>query len=70
MTKQLENLDFESALLALESLITTMEDDDLSLEHSLKNFEKGIALTRICQSSLNDAEQRIKVLSKGLEKNV
>ncbi len=69
MSKQPKQLDFESAMTELESLITQMEQDDLSLDAALKNFEKGISLTRVCQSSLNDAEQRIKILTQGIEED-
>jgi len=69
MSKELKRIDFESAMTELASLITKMEQDDLSLEAALKNFETGISLTRICQSSLNDAEQRIKILTQGIEED-
>ena len=59
-------LDFEGALSELEQLVSQMEESDLSLEDSLKVFEKGIKLTRECQSALNSAEQKVQVL---LEKN-
>jgi exodeoxyribonuclease VII small subunit len=39
-----------------------MEHGELSLEQSLKDFERGIALTRQCQKALKEAEQKIQVL--------
>jgi exodeoxyribonuclease VII small subunit len=39
-----------------------MEQGDLSLEESLKHFERGIALARSCQQSLAEAEQKVKIL--------
>jgi exodeoxyribonuclease VII small subunit len=69
MSKEPKQIDFESAMTKLSSLITKMEQNDLSLEMALKNFEEGISLTRICQSSLNDAEQRIKILTQGIEED-
>jgi exodeoxyribonuclease VII small subunit len=39
-----------------------MEDGELSLEDSLEAFEKGIKLTRECQSALRQAEQKVQVL--------
>ncbi|MCK5810595.1 MAG: exodeoxyribonuclease VII small subunit [Cocleimonas sp.] len=69
MSKQSKQPNFESAMTQLESLITQMEQDDLSLDAALKNFEKGVSLTRVCQSSLNDAEQRIKILTQGIEED-
>ena len=70
MSKTAEKIDFESAMAELESLITKMEENDLSLEESLKDFEKGISLTRICQSSLKDAEQRVRILTENGEENL
>lgn len=57
---------FEKALTELETLIEEMEQGKLSLEESLKRFEKGIALSAECQQALQDAELKIKEL---VEKN-
>ncbi len=54
---------FEEAMKELESLIESLEQGDLSLEDSLKSFERGVVLTRICQASLQDAEQKIRILN-------
>ncbi len=50
----------------LEQLVEQMERGDISLEESLKSFERGIRLTRACQQALQDAEQKVQIL---LEKN-
>ena len=50
----------------LEKLVEQMERGELSLEESLKSFERGIKLTRTCQQALQDAEQKVQIL---LEKN-
>lgn len=60
------SLDFEHALKELEALVSRMEKGDISLEDSLKHFERGIELTRACQKSLKEAEQKVHIL---LEKN-
>lgn len=54
--------DFETALDELEKLVETMEQGDVSLDESLKLFERGITLTRTCQESLKEAEQKVKIL--------
>lgn len=54
---------FEQALSELESLVETLEQGDLSLEESLKSFERGVALTRTCQMALKEAEQKVQILS-------
>ncbi|MBT3048330.1 MAG: exodeoxyribonuclease VII small subunit [gamma proteobacterium symbiont of Ctena orbiculata] len=54
---------FEEAMKELEALVESLEQGDLSLEESLKSFERGVALTRICQTSLQDAEQKVRMLN-------
>jgi exodeoxyribonuclease VII small subunit len=53
----------ETAMLELEKLVETLEQGDLPLEESLKTFERGVTLTRVCQEALDEAEQKIKILS-------
>ena len=65
-TKKTASLDFEASMLELESLVERMEHGEQSLEDSLKDFERGIALTRSCQKSLQETEQKIQQL---IEKN-
>ena len=60
--KKQADFDFEVALEQLEKLVTSMEDGELSLEDSLEAFEKGIKLTRECQTALKNAEQKVQVL--------
>ncbi|HBA66782.1 MAG: exodeoxyribonuclease VII small subunit [Methylomicrobium sp.] len=63
--KKTTNL-FEESLAELEQLVEQMEQGELSLEDSLKSFERGVALTRTCQKALQEAEQKVQIL---LEKN-
>ena len=63
--KKTTNL-FEESLAELEQLTEQMEQGELSLEDSLKSFERGVNLTRICQKALQEAEQKVQIL---LEKN-
>jgi len=60
-------VDFESALKELETLVSRMESGELSLDESLKAFERGIELTRKCQSSLEAAELKVQTLTKDKE---
>ncbi|PCH62333.1 MAG: exodeoxyribonuclease VII small subunit [SAR86 cluster bacterium] len=61
--KKPQDFNFEDALVQLEELVSDLEDGDLSLEDSLKSFEQGIKLTRECQSALQQAEQKVQILS-------
>jgi exodeoxyribonuclease VII small subunit len=56
------DFNFEKALENLEEIVSSMENGELTLEDSLKAFEKGIKLTRECQGALRDAEQKVRVL--------
>jgi len=56
--------DFNKGLAELEVIINKMESGELSLEDSLKYFEKGVKLHRKCHSALTDAEQRVNLLSE------
>lgn len=62
-----KKVDFEKSLDELTQIVETMEKGDLSLEQSLKQFEKGVQLTRQCQSALKEAEQSIQILMKDNE---
>lgn len=55
-------MDFEKKLSRLETIVEKMEAGELSLEDSLKLFEEGVKLSRECNTQLNDAEQKVKVL--------
>ena len=59
-------VNLEKALTELEKLVEEMEQGNLSLEESLKRFEKGIALTSDCQEALQKAELKVQEL---IEKN-
>ena len=54
---------FEESIKELEKIVKTLEDDDPSLEDSLKKFEKGVALIKVCQE-LETAENKIKELTE------
>jgi exodeoxyribonuclease VII small subunit len=54
--------EFEASLDELEKLVSRMEGGELSLDESLQSFERGIALYRNCQSALDDAQLRVKLL--------
>lgn len=50
----------------LETLVARMEKGDHSLEDSLKDFERGVELTRLCQRALREAEQKVqKLITEG-----
>lgn len=56
------SFNFEAALAELNQLVEKMEQGDLTLEESLKSFERGVTLTRECQQALKAAEQKVQIL--------
>ena len=52
----------ESTLAELEALVERLESGDLPLEQALGEFERGMKLTRECQSVLKGAEQKVEIL--------
>ena len=58
--------DFDKALKELESLVNRLENEELSLEQSVEVFEKGVRLSKTCQTALEAAELRVKkILDEG-----
>lgn len=55
--------DFEQSLDALEQLVERMEHGEMSLEESLAAYERGVGLYRRCQTALEEAEMRVRLLS-------
>lgn len=55
---------FESSIKALEEIVYQLEKGDTSLGDALKQFEKGIGLTRTCQDLLKNAELQVETLVK------
>ena len=60
--KKIERLDFETAIQGLEKIVDELESGELSLEDSIKAFEKGIELSKLCRQKLEKAEGRVKKL--------
>lgn len=56
---------FESLLEQLEQRVEKLEKGELPLEQALKLFEEGIELTRSCHERLDQADERIAVLTRG-----
>lgn len=62
--KAVPPLDFETTLTELDEIVEKMENGELSLEASLEAFERGVKLTRTCQTTLKRAELRIQTLTE------
>ena len=62
-----KELKFEAALDRLEEIVKRLEDGDMPLEESLRLFEEGVKLSRLCDQKLQAAERRIEILVKDQE---
>ena len=58
-------LDLEKSLTELENIVEQLESGELPLDKSLREFERGVRLSRECQAALKDAEQRVQILVGG-----
>lgn len=61
-----KDISFETAIKALEEIVHQLEAGTTSLDDSLKLFEEGVKLARICRMKLDQYEAKIEIL---LEKN-
>lgn len=61
-TTKAESLNFEVSLAELSQLVEQLEAGDLSLEDSLRQFERGVELTKNCQQALASAEKKVQIL--------
>ncbi|KPU44910.1 exodeoxyribonuclease 7 small subunit [Oxobacter pfennigii] len=61
-TQKNENIKFEEALEKLEKIIAKLQEGNLNLDDSLKFYEEGIGLVRVCQQKLDTAESKITML--------
>lgn len=59
-----KGIQFEDALDRLESIINKLQDGHLTLDESLKNFQEGIELIKMCQEKLDYAETKVALLIK------
>lgn len=55
---------FEAAMARLEEIVSELEKGDVPLDQSLKLFEEGIKLSRICNKRLEEAERKVEILLK------
>ena len=62
MAKKPESLSFEQSLNELETIVTSLEQGEVSLDDALKQFERGIKLVRQSQAKLEQAQQKVSIL--------
>ncbi|MEA3489635.1 MAG: exodeoxyribonuclease VII small subunit [Candidatus Omnitrophota bacterium] len=60
----MKEITFEKALEKLEQTVKELETGDLTLDFSLKKYEEGIELARMCRQKLEKAKKKIETLVK------
>ena len=55
---------FEDALKRLEEIINNLEQGEVPLEETVKMFQEGITLAKICKDRLQSAEKEIQKIVK------
>ena len=64
-----KNTDFEKSLDELENIVEQLQNGDISLDESIKLFEKGIELSKDCRQTLENARQKITSLTEEEQNN-
>ena len=65
MTKK--TITFEAAMERLEEIARLLESGSEGLDASLKLYEEGVSLIRLCTQKLESAEQSVKILQMNEE---
>ncbi len=58
---------FDQALARLEKIVEEMEGEEMPLEASLKKYEEGVKLARLCLEKLEKAEKKIEILKRSAD---
>ncbi|MBQ9976345.1 MAG: exodeoxyribonuclease VII small subunit [Clostridia bacterium] len=62
--KKTEDMKFEEALAELEKIVASLENQTAPLDESITLYENGIALVKQCSKLLDDAQQKVGILSR------
>ena len=65
-----KDIKFEEALEKLEEQVRLLESGDVSLDDSLLAFEKAVGLVKICNEKLENAEQKVRILTESIDGTV
>jgi exodeoxyribonuclease VII small subunit len=59
-----KKMSFEESLDRLNDIVKRLEDGDVPLEESMKLYEEGMRLGRLCKGIVREAEERMKRLTE------
>jgi exodeoxyribonuclease VII small subunit len=60
-----KDIKFEEAILKLEESVRLLEGGTLSLDESIEKYEEALRYVKICNETLEKAEQKVKILTEG-----
>lgn len=63
----IEELGFEEAMQALDSLVSSLESGQLPLEDMVNAYERGMSLLRVCRARIDSARRRVEAINLNLE---
>ena len=66
-SQDITKLSFEQALDQLEQIVNSLERGDVSLDESIKTYERGEALKKHCATLLQAAEDKVEKISMGAD---
>ncbi len=55
---------FEESIISLEKIVETLENDDISLEESIKKYKEGIGLVNICNEAIDRIEKELEIITE------
>lgn len=65
MNQDVADMNFETALRALEDIVHKLENGEAPLDESIALYERGNALRSLCQQRLDTAKARIEAIVQG-----
>lgn len=68
--QNIQDMNFETALTELESLVQNLESGQTSLEDSINAYERGVALKKHCEQKLKEAELKIEQIAQNEDGSV
>lgn len=64
MSEEKQEIEFETALKKLETIVENLETGQLSLEQALKQYEEGVRMADLCSKRLTEAQKKVEILIK------
>lgn len=63
-SEEYDKLSFEEAMIELESVVSKLDTGEGTLDESIALFQKGVLLSKLCSSRLEEIEKRVRILTE------